>query len=231
MTTRAELEEVNDELQVRVEQLEAALEESVARDEYERVNGRLSETEAERDHLRETVRNHELRRQNELLEIQEARRRLEELREMDLRRLGEESRKLAGEREEMAQERTLLEEERATERELLERELQKARREAEQARTQAEGWKNQSQEIFRRMQDTEQQARAGELKIRSLEATNHGLKLALEEAANRPPRTAGAEMLHQLAENTGPIVAACVLASLMVVAFYVASWIWTWLRP
>lgn len=229
MTTRAELEETNDRLQSRIEQLETELGESVPREDYEAQSERLREVVSERDDLRETVRTYELRRQNELLQAQEDRARMEERRQIDLDRLGDASRKLAEERARMQEERRSAEESWAAERERLEGELGKAQAAERRARTQAENWEKMSTKAADDRLQALTKARESEVTIRTLEANNHGLHSALERIRNAPPRPAWVEFLDLMGNNVGVFWFLTLVAFLLVTFVYVVIWIWNWM--
>jgi chromosome segregation ATPase len=225
---RQELEETNDNLQVEIAGLQQELlnappaklaeENSRLQDEMEGLRVQLEDSENLRASLQGMVTAFQQQRANELAELEEGRRQLRDLRQIELNRLGEEASKLAGEWDLLAEERETMQEEAA-----------QAKSAERAALTSAEGWKRQSTEMFDRMTKAmaEKQTAGEQLQLRELEITRLGTQV--QRLRETDTRAGWIQFLELLSNNAGTLWVIFLAFTMLICLFFVARWIWNWM--
>jgi chromosome segregation ATPase len=185
------------------------------RDEIGVLRERLEESEAMRASLRAMVDAHQRQRANELAELEEGRRQLRDLRQIEVNRLGEEATRLAGEREQLAEERETMQEEAAQS-----KSVERA------ALVSAENWKRQSTEMFERMTKAQiaKQTASEQLQLRELEITRLGTQV--QRLRETDTRAGWIQFLELLSNNAGTLWIIFLGFMMLICMFYVARWIW-----
>lgn len=223
MPSRQELEEINDQLQVQIKELEERLrnapppevleENEGLRAELESASKQLTEARRQADSLKESVRILQQRRQNELLEMQEARLRMEDLREIEVSRLGEEARRLASERLNMEDEA------RAKDSQVLQ-----ARREVAQAETKAGNYKKQMELAVRNMETSKSETAKARTEISRLEQVNNKALTQIAHLQELPDRPLWFDLLELLSSRPGWILLVMLILLTMWMVASVVGW-------
>jgi chromosome segregation ATPase len=233
--SRQELEQINDQLQVQLkeaqDQLKNAPPPSLAEEnarlleEMEELQQSLEESERRTRELRETLTAKELGRQNELLQLEQDRERVKELREMDVQRIEQRAREMASERDRWQ-----------TEMDAKEEELRSAKIARFEAENRERGWKEQSTEASKRMREAEtrmnkalEQVGPLEAKVQRLEREHNQALTQVQCLQDRPlRRSLIIEMFDSLSERWGCWLMLLVVTIFLGMAIYVVSSIVSW---
>jgi len=226
--TRQELEEINDQLQVKIEDLTEQVKEKESENGQmqERIGilqERLRLSETEKLDLRESLRTYQQQRQTTLYEDQEARKRIEEIKQIELNKLNEAAQGLAQERVEMLERLDAKE----LEIEARDLEIKGLKNEIFQARTSAEGWQKQAAEAARMLRESQLERGKDQALVRDTEASHKRALSEIERLRKASPYPAWIGILETMGQHQGLyIMVLLTLGIIMLLIHWIIGLIW-----